>query len=410
MNKLTLSLACLVFLAAFTLRFYQVDYPPAPFMDESAHVQAANHYWQTGQFEPDHWEHPPLRPIMLHAFLQVFGDNPYGWRIRNVLFGSLAALLTFLFALGIGGSRKTALTAGLLLATDPLHIALSRHTFCEVYSAALFLAAVVLFVWHRQRSSWLVLSAIFIGCAMATKWYYFPAWFLLYLLTLHEDNNYRSPGSIAFITSTYLLIPLSVYTLAFYPWFGRGHSLADFGEFVTNVFSSIQQYTADNYMEGLMFLSHLSAGDWFIRPIIVGEGIVGSGSGEFILFSNNLPVWVLTIPSMLALLVIAARKKSLQTALPALLFFGSYLMYLFVKRPAFLYSVVPLLPYAFTAIAFALSRVAERYGARIQYGTLAVILAWNMYLYPLATRKTVPLAPYQYILDSKDIQIRQKAL
>jgi dolichyl-phosphate-mannose--protein O-mannosyl transferase len=407
MNKSNLLLLALVFLVAFSLRFYDCTNPSYKYMDESGHVPAAVNYWQNGQFEPDHWEHPPLRPIMLYGFLQVFGDNPYGWRMRNILFGSAAAALTFLLALGTNGNRKCAVMAGLLLATDPLHIALSRHTFCEIYSVALFLTAVVLYQYHKQRSLWLMLSAFFVGCAMATKWYYFPAWVLLYLYALYEHKNYRKPGSIIFITSTYLLIPFSVYTLVFYNWFGRGYSFTEFIEFVTNVFTSLQQYTADNYMAGLVFISHLSPSEWFASPIVVGEGhYFGNGAGEFILYSNNLPVWILTIPSTVVLLVIATRKKSLQLALPALLLCCSYILYLFVKRPAFLYSVVPLLAYAFTAIAFTISQFAERYGNRIYYGALTLILAWNMYLYPLATRKTVSTSLYKYILKSKDIQIR----
>lgn len=404
-TKGNLFLVSAVFIVAFALRFYDCANPPTKWMDEPYHVQAASNYWHNGQFEPDHWEHPPLRPIMLYVFLQVFGDNPYGWRMRNILFGSAAAALTFLFALGTSSSRKTALLAGLLIATDPLHIALSRHTFCEIYSAAFFLAAVVLFVWHKERSSWLMLSAFFVGCAIATKWYYFPAWLLLILLALYENRNYRHPSNIIFVTSTYLLIPFMIYTLAFYNWFGRGYSYAEFIEHITNIFTSLQQYTAGNYMSGMVFITHLSAGEWFTNPIVLGEGRYSStGTGEFILFSNNLPIWILTIPSIIFMLGISLRNKSLRLALPALLFCSSYMLYLFVNRPAFLYSVVPLLPYAFTAIAFTISQSAERYGTRIYYGALIVILAWNMYLYPLATRKTVRVAPYQFILNSKDIQ------
>lgn len=398
---------CMVFLVAFGLRLYDCTTPPEKFMDETFHVPAAVHYWETGQFEPDHWEHPPLRPVILYGFLQVFGDNPYGWRMRNILFGSLAAALTCLFALGASGNRKTALMAGLLLATDPLHIVLSRFTFCEIYSACFFLAAVVLFQYHRQRSTWLIMSAILIGCAMATKWYYFPAWFLLYLFAMYENNNYRSPGNIVFITCTYLLIPFSVYTMVFYPWFGRGYSIAEFVEFVVNVFTSIQQYTAENYMAGLVFLTHLSPTEWFIKPIVVGEGrYFGNNMGQFILFTNNLPVWIFTIPSMVVVLVSAVRKRSLNLAMPALLFCGSYMMYLFVKRPSFLYSVVPMLPYAFTLIACTTMQFAERYSRRFCSVALVVMLGWNLFLYPLVTYKKIYVTPYRYILNSKDIQVR----
>jgi hypothetical protein len=80
------------------------------------------------------------------------------------------------------------------------------------------------------------------------------------------------------------------------------------------------------------------------------------------------------------------------------------MLYLFVKRPAFLYSVVPMLPYAFTLIAYGITRIAERYSIRLYAAAVAVILAWNLYLYPLVTSQKVYVAPYRYILNSKDIK------
>jgi len=407
MNNRAAALLALVFLTALSLRFYDCMNPAYPHIDEALIGQAAVNYWHNGQFEPAHWEHPPLKQIIPYISLHFFGDNPYGWRVPTIFFGSIIAALTFLFALGTSGSQRTALFAGMLIATDPLHIMLSRHAFEEIYCSTFFLAAVVLLVWHKQRSSWLMLSAFCVGCAMATKWYYFPAWFLLILFALYENKNYRSPGSVIFISSAYLFIPLSVYTLVFYNWFGRGYTFTDFIEFVSNVFTSMQQYTLDNYQTGLVFISHLSAGEWFTSSIVVGDGhYFGNGTGQFILAGNNLPVWILTIPSIIVLLVIAARRKSLTLALPSLFFCGTYMMYLFVKRPAFLYSAAPLLPYAFAAIAYTVSHCAERYGIRFYYAALALTLTWNIYLYPLATHKTVNVTPYRFILKSKDIIIR----
>lgn len=407
MNKRNIILLTFVFFVAFSLRIYDCTNPAYTFIDEAPIAQAAVNYWHNGQFEPAHWEHPPLKQIIPYIFLNLLGDNPYGWRIPTILFGSAAAALTYLFALGISESRKTAFMAGMLIATDPLHIMLSRHAFEEIYCSAFFLAALVLFVWHKQRSSWLMLSAFFVGCAMATKWYYFPAWFLLFILALYENKNYRAPASVIFITCTYLLIPLSVYTLIFFSWFGRGYSFIEFIEFITNVFTSMQQYTLENYMTDMIFITHSSAREWFTGSIVVGEGHYwGTGKGTFILGTNNLPIWILTIPSVIALFITAVIKKSLKIALPALFFCCSYMLYMFVNRPAFLYSAIPLLAFAFTAIAYTISQLGERYGNRIYFGALAIILTWNMYLYPLVTHKMVNVAPYRFILKSKDIMIR----
>lgn len=408
MKRNDIVLVCALFLIAFGLRFYDITYPEFRWFDENAHVPAASNYWNNGQFEPDNWEHPPLRHLILYGFLHVFGDNPYGWRLRNVLFGAVAVILTFLFAREITGSRKTALLAGLLLATDPLHVVLSRYTFDEVYGGAFFLAAIVLYLKHNRRSSWLMLSALFMGCALATKWYYVPCWLMIYFLVLRENDNYRDQRTVLFISSTYLFIPISVYLLSYYPWFGRGYSFGEFIEFIVNAYHSLQGYQPYFYSSGLVFLSHISAGEWFIRPVMVGQGTyIGADQGEFILYANNLPVWILTIPSLIGMSMLAVRKRSMTMALPVLFFCTTYMLFLFVRRPAFIYSATPLLPFAFTAIAYAIVRLTERYGVRLYYAVLVVMVAWNLYLYPLVTAKKVPVALYSYILNHADIKILQ---
>jgi len=406
MNRKDILILGTIFMIAFGLRYYDYSYPNFKWLDEGPHVQAAANYWNNGQFEPDRWEHPPLRHTILYGFMQIFGDTPAGWRMRNILFGALAAALTYLFARNAGDSRKTGILAGLLLATDPLHIVLSRFTFCEVYGATFFLAAIVLYQLHRGRCSIFMLSAFFMGCALATKWYYVPGWILICLLSLRENRNYRDMNTAFFIISTYILIPLSVYIGAYYQWFGRGYSLAEFLEFVFNAYNSLQQYTQNSYDYGLFFLKHLSAGVWFVRPIIIGEGTyIGTNQGEFILFMNNLPVWIFTLPALATLAAVAIRKKSMPLAFPVLLFLASYSLFLIVKRPAFLYSVTFLLPFAFTAIAYCLSRIADRYSVKLYYCVLFVILAWNMFLYPLGTAKKVSVVPNRFILDRADVQV-----
>jgi dolichyl-phosphate-mannose--protein O-mannosyl transferase len=406
MKKREIILLCVLFLIAFGLRFYDLSYPDFKWMDEQGHVPAATNYWNNGQAEPDNWEHPPLRHIIMYGFLQIFGDNPYGWRMRNILFGALAAVLTYLFARETSGSRKTALMAGLLMATDPLHIVMSRYTFEEIYGGAFFLAAIICYQRHKSRSAMLMLSALLMGCALATKWYYVPCWLLLCILTLRENDNYKNTTTALFITSTWLSIPLSLFIMSYYQWFGRGFTLSEFVEFITNAYYSLQKYQPNSYQSGLFFLSHTSAAEWFVRPVMVGQGtFFGNNKGEFILYLNNLPIWILTIPAMIGTALVAAKRRSVMIALPVPLFCASYALYLFIKRPAFIYSAVPLLPFAFTAIAYGITQLADRYSVRLYHCILALMLTWNLCLYPLVTAKKVPVAPYRFILNNADIKI-----
>lgn len=403
-----MALAAAVLLIAFCLGFYDVSYPSFKWQDEPLHVQAATNYWTTGQFEPDIWEHPPLRHILLNGFLEVFGDNPYGWRMRNVLAGAIAAALTFIFALEISGRRKTALLAGLLMATDPLHLVLSRFTFDEIYGGLFFLAAIVAYLKHRQRCALLVISALFMGCAVAVKWYYVPGWVILASLALYENRKNRDIGAILFIASAYILIPLSVYLCSYYPWFSRGYTLSDLRELILSAYYSLQKLQTAAYDSGLFFLKHTSAAEWFTRSVIVGQGTysnVGIGRGEFILFANNLPIWVFTIPSMIGITFLSIKEKTSRHLIPVLFFCATYSLFFFVKRPAFIYSAVPLIPFAFTAIAICITRLTERFSTKAYFAILAVMLTWNLYLYPLVTAKKVPVAPYRLILEHADIKL-----
>lgn len=405
MKQITIILGSL-FLIALCLRLYDASYPSFQWMDERYHVSAAVNYWQNGQFEPEMWEHPPLRHIMLKGFLEVFGDNPLGWRIRNILSGAAVALLTFFLAHEICGSRRTALLAGLLIATDPLHIVLSRFTFDEIYGSFFSLSAIVLYMKSRHRDYFLALSAICIGCALAIKWNYVPTWFLLIILALRENGLFRDKKTASFIIVTYLFIPLTIYILSYLPWLSRGYSLGELAELIRYSYISLQKWSVTTFDQSLFFTKHPNAYEWFVRPVMVGQGTysgVGEGRGEFILYINNIPVWIFTIPALISMTVISIKRRSLQLAMPALFFFSTYLLYLTVNRPIFIYTAATLLPFAFIAVAFCITHIAERFSAWIYYGALVMMLGWNLYLYPLVTAKKVPVAAYRFILERADI-------
>lgn len=395
----------MLFSAAFLLRWHDVAYPDFRFMDEARHVPAAANYVQNGQFETDNWEHPPLRHILLHGFMTAFGDNPYGWRMRDVLFGSLAAVLTFLIGREISGSSKAGLLAGLLLATDPLHIMLSRFTYDEIYGTSFILASMYFFLLRGTGINRLVISSLFMGCALAVKWYAVPCWLLFWFLHIKDNYSRRDYRGIFLNSIVWALLPSGVFVLSYYPWFGRGYDLKEFWEFIANAYYSLQAARPEKYDPGLFYLKHVSAGEWFVRPVMVGQGVTfGDGSGEFALFINNLPVWILTFPALAILGVKAIREQSEKLQLPVLMFCATYLLYLSVDRPVFLYSASSLLPFAFMVIAVCVVQLVNRLGARLYWWMLLLVLCWNMYIYPLVTAKKVPLAPYRYILDQAVIR------
>jgi dolichyl-phosphate-mannose--protein O-mannosyl transferase len=404
MKKRDLAMLSLLFSLAFGLRFYDLATPDFQWGDEVEHVAAATHYWTEGHFDPNLWEHPPLRHVLLYGFLQTFGDNPYGWRLRNVLLGAMAAVLVALLAFSADGSRVTAAVAGLLIATDPLHVMLSRFTFEEIYGGAFFVAALVAFVYARGRNAWLVASALLMGCALATKWYYVPVWLTITALALREDDNYRRPADALFVACTFLLLPVLVYVLAFVPWFRRGYSVGELVELTTNAYYSLQHMPADTFNPALPYLRPTNATDWFVAPAMFGQAIYPAPDrGQFIIFANNLPVWGLTLPSVALCSVLAVKRRSLRLGLPVLFFLATYALFVVVRRPTLIYSTIPLLPFAFSAIGVTVSWLSGRLGRGVGWGLATAMLVANLYLYPLVTAKEVPLALYTHVLSKVDL-------
>jgi dolichyl-phosphate-mannose--protein O-mannosyl transferase len=391
-----------VLLLALGLRLYGVWHPPQRFIDEVPNMEGAVQYAERGHFEPDTWQHPPLRHLVGYAFLSALGDDPWGWRLKNVLLGAATAALAWAFALHATGNRRAALLAGLLVATDPLHVVLSRFTAEEIYGGALFLAGVVLWQARRDRTWGLVGAAALLGCALAIKWYWLLAWLLLLLILLAEDGRWRDLRTAAFVGCVWTLVPLTIYVASYLPWFGRGYGLAELPEHVANALA-FQQWMTGEYVhatDGRATLQgHLSALEWFVRPIAVGWSVrPEQDTVELDLYANSLPVWILTLPAVIALAVHAIRQRRVEPALPVALFLALWLPLVVTRRPVFLYSASVVLPFAFTAVGWGIARVSERLGARLYWGALAALLAWNLYLYPLVTMRRVPEAAYRPVL------------
>ncbi len=77
------------------------------------------------------------------------------------------------------------------------------------------------------------------------------------------------------------------------------------------------------------------------------------------------------------------------------IFFIIYVPFLFVSRPLFIYSSIPLLPFAFLAVGWGVERFAGRFAS----GAGIAMIAWSLVLYPLVVGIAVPVNVYLPILN-----------
>jgi len=386
-------IASALFAAAVLLRGAGLDREPHLKGDEASHVANAGAFAEHGHLGPDNWYHPPLKHLLTYAAIRAAGDGPYGWRCRNVVFGAGTVAVLFLLAEALLGPGFAALTAALLLACDPLHVAFSRTTFEDV-PATFFLLLGFLFALRRARGSGAVAllgAAVSFGLAVALRTYAAgPLLATAVALAVVEVRRGR-PANVIGTASALGAVPLVAYLAPWVPWFRRGYGFGEWLFLQRWAFVAATSTPAEGYSPVLLALDR--PWRWFLAP--VGVALPGPGGGEgFQALMNDLPVWALVLPALAALGARAIRERRWDIAAVPAAFAILYVPFLAVPRPIFLYSSLPLLPLGFLAIGDAARRLLGRWAPAF----VAAAVAWEMYLYPLATGASVPPAWYAPVL------------
>src|SRR5918995_3690869 len=121
------------------------------------------------------WTHPPMAKLLIAGGILVAGDNPLGWRIASVVFGAAGAVIAYLLALSLTGSRATSVLAAGLLLLDGLYLVESRTGMSNLVvlvfaNGALLALYRVLMVSPERVGPPLLGTGLFIGLGVATKW------------------------------------------------------------------------------------------------------------------------------------------------------------------------------------------------------------------------------------------------
>ena len=109
-------------------------------------------------------EHPPLGKLIVSDTIRVFGDNPLGWRIGPVVFGTLAILAMYWLVRSARGSAWLALGAATLMAADNLMMVHGRIATLDIFLVTFMLIAVGAYLRGK-----FLLAGIALAFGMATK-------------------------------------------------------------------------------------------------------------------------------------------------------------------------------------------------------------------------------------------------
>ncbi|GAB4483862.1 MAG: hypothetical protein OHK006_06380 [Thermodesulfovibrionales bacterium] len=389
-----------LFLAAFLVRFYNIGAVTVRAGDEGPHIPSASNYVERGYFGPDAWYHPPLKHFIHYLGLRVFGNNPYGWRMMNVVLGSATVVMTLLFLReNLPLKKAPYFSAGLLL-LDPLHVFFSRSTVEEV-PFAFFITAAAYFMFRgirRRGEIWWLLCGVSWGCAFALKWYALGIAAMAVLLALAVEIKRRGWSGMSLPVTYGLVVPAVIYMSAYIPWFLNGHSIAEWFRMHQDALREMRNVNLERFgPTQMLFFSRIAgASRWFVQPVSAGFEMMRSGErAAYVFIMNNLPVWIWVLPSLCAVFVVSLKKRWTEGLFIVAAFSALYVPLLAVQRPIFLYSSLPLLPFAFSGLGYCLERYCRQWSVPL----FIAFMLWSAFLYPLTTGIRIPLAVYGPIVE-----------
>ena len=134
-------------------------------MDETYYVPSAMGILSGTQCAPYagncNLEHPPLAKALIAAGMAVFGVNDLGWRVSNIVLGTLSVALVFVLVFSLTGNRRLSYIATLLFAADTMFFVHSSAALIDVPS--IFFSLLGLILYFRRAALWKVDNCIASG-------------------------------------------------------------------------------------------------------------------------------------------------------------------------------------------------------------------------------------------------------
>jgi dolichyl-phosphate-mannose-protein mannosyltransferase len=142
---------CLLVVATLVLHFVIIANPPQLILDEQHYVPEARTI--ITEHEITRPEHPPLAKLFIVAGIELFGDNPWGWRFFSIIFGTATIVLFYFLCRRLEMSRNAANIATFLLALENMTFVQASVAMLDVYCLTFMMASFLIYAGRRYAAS-----------------------------------------------------------------------------------------------------------------------------------------------------------------------------------------------------------------------------------------------------------------
>lgn len=365
-----LLLTLIVLIFSFSL-FSNLQCPREICNDEFYYVPAGQTIWQTPN-EPNLEHHPPLGKYLIGLGIKIFGNYSFGWRVIPAVFGILGLIITFFLAretLSVnrrpttdhrstssqllttclaGRQAYSFLLPPLLLSLDFLYFTMSRQAMLDIF-VTVFILITAFCLWQyfqTQKRIFLILTGIFFGLSMASKWTaILLAPILLFLIFTRNSQGRVRQKILKSIVFEFLIvgaITAVIYLFTYTPYLMK-NGVSSFFTLQKDIFIRML-YTVDSGKSGTSPFNSLF---WPFFPSNTLSCYFDYGYGlprSLSIIANPLIIWAFWLV-MIYNFYRAIKNKGLSRFYILSIILSLYIPWVIVEREKYFYYMLPVMPF-----------------------------------------------------------------
>lgn len=386
----------LILCVGFTTKVFRLETPSQFYFDEVYHAFTATRYLHGDKdaYNPwakppagvaFEWTHPPLAKLAMAGNMQIFGETPFGWRIGSVLCSTLAIGLTAALSLELFASYWIAGAAAFLMSVEGLTFVQGRIAMNDSYFLCFMLLALLFYLrWWKNpsRLSPLLISAIALGLAVATKW---TAIYVFLIIgtdsirrCLHRETR-PQPVLLLRAAAIYTLIPITLYILSYGQFFYLGGTWTEWSELQKQMWYYHSRLTATHGYQSKPYQWILNLRPVWMHVIYPSDSVVANIYN----IGNGIVLWTGLVAVCFGWM--RKSKNLVSYSFVLICYFMLWLPWSFSPRIMLFYHYLPAIPF----LCILLAHFLEPY-RQTRAVVLSLALLWFIIFFPHMTAITVP--------------------
>jgi len=390
-----------------------VEVPPTyaseTYFDEIYYVSSAESYLKLQQ--PYEWTHPPLGKLVIASGIELFGYNPFGWRIMGVLFATLMIALIYLVGKELFGTWIGAFAPAFLLTFDFMHFTMGRIATVDTFVVLFSLGSQLFFLIYIQdlrKNGWkvstlpLLLAVFFFALSFSTKWlalFGFAGQLAILLALRLKDAVKLNEGCLSikvkglyarpfFLLALFLGLAIFVYFTTYIPDMLAGSTLTDIFKLQEYMFTYHSELEATQ-----PFASPWWTWPLILKPVWLFTSYLPADLVSTIVLIGNPAVWWVGFVFVILAFGEAMEIRDFPCIYITVLFFVQWLPYVFISRPTFLYHFYTNVPFLCLAVGYFLNRYwSKKWGKAAALAYFSVVVVLFLLFYPAISGMPTPVS------------------